>query len=124
MLKENLHQYKLKIIIEHCIILGLLYCYIILSNGFCPIKAIFHIPCAGCGLTRAVTSFFCGELIQAFNYHPLFWLAPIMIFFAVHFPKFFDNYNKKFYVSMLIFMGGLFLICYLVRISIYGINFI
>lgn len=124
MVNENLHQRRIKIVLEHCIILGLLFCYIVLSNGFCPIKAILHIPCAGCGLTRAVKAFFCGEFLQAFNYHPLFLLAPIMLFFAVHSPKFFDKYNKNFYIAMLIIMGMAFLICYIVRIALFGINFI
>lgn len=124
MLNDNAIEHRLKILILHCCIFGLLFCYVIGSNGLCLIKVVCHIPCAGCGLTRAVKSFFAGNIMQAFAYHPLFWLAPIMIFSAVHVPIFFRNYNKKVYVAALIAMGLAFMICYIIRLAMYGINFI
>lgn len=46
----------------------------------CPIKAIFHIDCPGCGLTRAFWAALRLDFKTAFSYHPLF--LPIGIEFC------------------------------------------
>ena len=42
----------------------------------CPIKHIFGISCAGCGMTRALLSALRLDFASAFYYHPL-WFAVI-----------------------------------------------
>lgn len=44
----------------------------------CPIRFITGISCAGCGMTRAYVAFFHGRVLQAFHYHPLFWIVPLV----------------------------------------------
>ena len=42
----------------------------------CPFYFIFGVPCAACGTTRALVSLFRGDIMGAFQWHPLFWLMP------------------------------------------------
>ena len=50
-----------------------------LSDIKCLFKYTVGIPCPGCGLTRAWLSFLKMEWEQAFKWHPLFWMVPIVI---------------------------------------------
>jgi hypothetical protein len=52
----------------------------------CPSRALFHIPCPGCGMTRAFVSAFRLDFQMAFLYHPLFpvfALIPIVLILHV-----------------------------------------
>jgi hypothetical protein len=60
----------------------------------CPSKLVYHIPCPGCGLTRATIHFFQGNIYNAFNYNlnvlfsSLFVLVtPFMYAFDILFKK-------------------------------------
>lgn len=44
----------------------------------CPIRFITGISCASCGMTRAYMELFHGRVLQAFHYHPLFWMIPLL----------------------------------------------
>lgn len=44
----------------------------------CPIRFITGISCAGCGMTRAYVALLHGRVLQAFHYHPLFWVVPLV----------------------------------------------
>jgi len=46
----------------------------------CPIRALFGIPCPGCGLTRAVILCLHGDWATSLHAHPL---APIVLVQAV-----------------------------------------
>jgi hypothetical protein len=46
----------------------------------CPTAALFHIPCPGCGLTRATFAALQGDFGDAFHFHPLvFIVTPIYL---------------------------------------------
>ncbi len=47
----------------------------------CPLYELFHIPCPGCGMTRACKALLRLDIRAAFQYHSLF---PIAIFWAVY----------------------------------------
>lgn len=47
----------------------------------CPFFALTGLPCATCGMTRAWSAVFHGNLSAAFALHPLFWTVP---FFYVY----------------------------------------
>lgn len=57
----------------------------------CWIRAWFHIPCPGCGMTRAWLSLLRGDLSAAFLYHPLFWTAPLLYGYVLFNGKPFAN---------------------------------
>lgn len=68
----------------------------------CLFKHFTGIPCPGCGLTRAFLHFFEGNLSEAFYFHPLFWLVPI-IFVVILFRK--QAMISKIYQSQLFWCG-------------------
>lgn len=45
----------------------------------CPIKLVTGLSCPGCGMTRAWLSLLRLDLGTAWEYHPLFWLPPIVL---------------------------------------------
>ncbi|HEX7159039.1 MAG TPA: DUF2752 domain-containing protein [Edaphobacter sp.] len=49
----------------------------------CPIYALFHIECPGCGGTRALAAILRGDLNEALHFNALFTLAlPIIVVLA------------------------------------------
>jgi len=53
-------------------------CFIFVPTSFldagptiCLIKNLFGIECPGCGMTRAISSIFHGEIVRAFQYNRL-----------------------------------------------------
>jgi len=82
----NLHslmesiQYKnaIKSVVISCTLFcSLLFLY---GRGFlvCPARHYFHIYCPLCGMTRAIMSLLHGDLRQAFIFHPLFPIPPVL----------------------------------------------
>ena len=45
----------------------------------CIWRELFHIPCIGCGMTRAYAALCRGAIGQAFEYHFMFWSVPILL---------------------------------------------
>ncbi|MDP4151819.1 MAG: DUF2752 domain-containing protein [Bacillota bacterium] len=96
-------------IIKLCLIL---ICAIALFMAFdigCLIKDIIGIPCAGCGMTRAWISLFHGDILNAFYWHPLFWLAPAAIVLAL------SDWRFRGKTAILYSCVGLFVAVYIVR---------
>lgn len=48
----------------------------------CPFKAMFSIPCPGCGMTRALFALLQGNLTLSLHWHAL--LIPSLIFLAIY----------------------------------------
>lgn len=59
--------------------IGLVTLWMTMTDIGCPIKALTGISCAGCGMTRALIAAFHLQFNEAFFYHPLFWMCPIII---------------------------------------------
>lgn len=81
------------------------------TGTICLIRGTIGIPCPACGITRAYKSFFQGDLIEAFEYHPLFILPLLLVLiFIIH---------KSSFKKSAILIGGLFIIVYLLRMYLY-----
>lgn len=52
----------------------------------CLFQTFLHIPCPGCGMTRAVKAALRLDLAAAFRYHSMFWSMPILYLYFL-----FDN---------------------------------
>ena len=90
--------------------------YVILESFgvTCPIKYITGISCAGCGMSRAWIALLHFNIHEAFMYHPLFFLPPVVVIFMLLKYKI----NIKFYKIFMFTMAGAFVIVYLYRMFI------
>lgn len=90
--------------------------YVILESFgvTCPIKYITGISCAGCGMSRAWIALLHFNIHEAFMYHPLLFLPPVVVIFMLLKSKI----NIKFYKIFMFIMAGAFVIVYLYRMFI------
>ena len=88
-------------------------CFWTLRVG-CIFKLLFHVPCPGCGLTRAWLSAFQLDFGAAFCYHPMFWSIPLLLLFIFKDGKLF--HSNRVNLTLLIVIGLGFLAAYLVRV--------
>lgn len=90
--------------------------YVILESFgvTCPIKYITGISCAGCGMSRAWIALLHFNIHEAFMYHPLFFLPPVVVIVML----FKSKINIKFYKIFMFTMAGAFVIVYLYRMFI------
>ncbi|MDF2906283.1 MAG: putative rane protein [Herbinix sp.] len=91
-----------------------IYLFFSLVHIGCPLKFTSGISCPGCGMTRAYYSLFQLDLYQAFHYHPLFILVPLMT--ALYLFDFYFNPRlvKVLWTAIII----AFLATYLIRLFI------
>lgn len=99
------------------VIIYLLFMQVLFST-WCPIKALLHIDCPGCGLTHATIYMFTGEFDKALqaNYTVFLWWGLIILFL-------FDRYIYKFKINILPFflivVCSITLLRYLFKFLIY-----
>lgn len=122
-IKSSMGKFKLlnkdlirNIIVPVVLIIGtIIFFRIIGSQTNCIFRNIIGIPCFACGMSRAFTSLFSGNINMAFYYHPL-WIIPILlciIFILKYKISFFKKIweNNYFWGLLLI----IFLITYIIR---------
>lgn len=104
----NKHPWSKRILI---LILGI--GLILFLDVGCLYRRFLNFPCPGCGMTRAWSSFLTGHIKEAFYYHPLFLVVPIVFFCFI-----FDDKikNKKLESAFLLTTAMLFVIVYFVRL--------
>ena len=87
-LKVKMNKYTLRlfsgiILLSLFPLSWLLYPYIINANlSTCTFKIITRKPCPFCGLTRAFACFMRNDWHAASEFHPLWWIAVLLIFTA------------------------------------------
>lgn len=63
-------------------------------------------------MTRAFCSLLSGHMTRAFTFHDLFWLVPVFFLILVlYLVK-----KKRFYLKLLLSMGGINFLYYLIRL--------
>ncbi|MGG7161910.1 DUF2752 domain-containing protein [Clostridium baratii] len=91
-------------------------------NIKCLIKTSIGIPCPGCGMTRAWIEAINLSFYEAFKFHPLFLLAPILIILIIIRGKeSVGKYTKYIDISIVIIIV-LFLGVYAFRMYMYFPN--
>ena len=78
----------------------------------CPIKFITGISCAGCGMSRAWISLLHFNIHDAFMYHPLFFLPPVVVIVMILKSKI----NIKIYKIIIFTIIIMFAIVYMCRL--------
>jgi hypothetical protein len=69
----------------------------------CPLRRLLHVPCPGCGGTRAVFLALHGDIVGSIHVHPLalpaaLWLVPTMIVMCTAIAR--GNPNARLPVSL------------------------
>ncbi|MCR5113221.1 MAG: DUF2752 domain-containing protein [Acholeplasmatales bacterium] len=87
----------------------------LLLGEACIFKIVFGVPCPACGFTRAWEHFFVLDFKGAFEYHPLFWLFPV-VFIIILYKDDFKLLNRiyscmAFWIVVLVSVVG----CYILR---------
>ena len=67
-----------------CAIAGVLILLLYFLDIPCIFKKFLHIPCPGCGMTRAYIRLMHLDIKGAFSYHPLFWTVPMGLLFYLY----------------------------------------
>ena len=84
--------------------------YLFLSRAIfmgCPIKNMFGIPCAGCGMTRAIISALQLDFVSALQFHPLFFLAPLVITYFLFDGHVFAKCLDRIIIALIAIMFGI-----------------
>lgn len=96
----------LKKLIFTCIYLALIFVLYKLGAG-CIFLKFLHLPCPGCGMTRALLSAVRFDFLSAFNYHGMFWSMPVLYLYFLFDGSLFRNkkVNKTVFILMAIGFG-------------------
>ena len=72
----------------------------------CPFEIILGVPCPSCGITRATLEALKFNFVKAFYYHPLFFLAPIVLIILTYSDYKYINkiYKSNIFWSILVFL--------------------
>ena len=113
---KNIKQYYVFIIV---IVLYLAIFEILDPHGpNCIIKHTIGVPCMGCGMTRATYYLITLDFKQAFFFHPLVFIMPVIIttFLLKGIGIFQTMYSSKTFWGVVIF---LFVATYIIRMYLY-----
>ena len=95
-------------------VLGLIALLVLVLDLGCMFRALTGFPCPGCGTTRACLAFLQGHVVDAFYFHPLFWLSVLLLpVVLLRGERVFSNEraNRWFWITLLL----MYLTVYLVR---------
>lgn len=53
------------------------------KRSVCLFTRIFGLPCPACGMTRSQVALLRLDIVNAFRYHPLFWVPPLICLLAL-----------------------------------------
>ena len=93
-----------------CISLVIIFIWNILIG--CPIDWLFWIPCAGCGMSRALVAVLHFDFYSAWCYHPLIYLMPFVALLYLFRKKIDKKVLKVAGVTIIV----LFAVVYVVRV--------
>lgn len=82
-----------------------------ITGSICLIRGLTGIPCPSCGMSRAIIAIINGDIINAFKFHPLFWLPFISLVLIV--------FKRRFFKQILICSIILIMSVYILRMVMF-----
>ena len=85
-------------------------------HAFCPMLIITGIPCAGCGMTRAICCILTGQLQRGMDLNPAapFWIVWFVLWGI---ERYIFGRNRKWILYLLAFVCVITLLIYIIRMS-------
>ena len=80
-----------------------------ITGSICLIRGLTGVPCPSCGMSRAIISVINGDIINAFKFHPLFWLPFVVLLLIV--------LKRTFFKQILISAIILIMLVYILRMT-------
>lgn len=92
-------------------------CSLIFGGFKCVFRTLTGIPCPGCGMTRALLAVLSLNFSDAFYYHPLFFVPPLMAVCAALAFISRNEKRKKMFWALLILLFAAFTVCWAIRLA-------
>ena len=80
-----------------------------ITGSICLIRGLTGVPCPSCGMSRAIISVINGDIINAFKFHPLFWLPFVALLLII--------FKRRFFKKILICSIILIMLVYILRMT-------
>lgn len=101
-------------ILESLGVLAAMLAAVVFLDIGCMFRHVAGVPCPGCGTTRAWICFLQGHVVDAFYWHPLFWLTvPLLLLVVIRGQNVFRSRGANRFFWFTIF--AMYLSVYLVR---------
>lgn len=91
--------------------------YAVITYAFsitnCASKLTIGLPCPGCGLTRAAFSLIRFDFVKAFEYNPIIFFVPIVVWIIIFHQRPFINriYKSKiFWITLLLLIISIYIV--------------
>lgn len=97
------------------LLLTALYIFLDHIHFVCIFLRFLHMPCPGCGMTRAVKSLLALNLKSAFYYHPMVFSLPLVAGYILANGHLFKHKGFNNFILMLI--GAGFLVNYIIKLA-------
>ena len=112
--KDNSKNIKLgKVLISALLGLSIIFFFIKgfgkVTGSICLIRGLTGIPCPSCGMSRAIIAVINGDIINAFKFHPLFWLPFVALLLII--------FKRRFFKKILICSIILIMLVYILRMT-------
>jgi hypothetical protein len=91
----------------------------LVTGTICVAESSIGLPCPGCGLTRAWKAALHLQWREAFTWHPLFWLVPVIAAVWLGQLVWGKQKSPRWLTVFLITCFSVFLIVYVVRMVLY-----
>jgi len=108
------HQRKIWVPIA-VLLLAAVYVFLDYSHFGCIFQRFLHLPCPGCGMTRAVKSVLLLNWKDAFLYHPMVFSLPLVAGYILKNGRLFKHKSLNDGILALIGIG--FLINYAIKLA-------
>ncbi|MDF3006033.1 MAG: hypothetical protein K0S22_2505 [Oscillospiraceae bacterium] len=108
-------QWRKRLVLFAALLLAAVYFFLDYIHFGCIFQRFLHIPCPGCGMTRAIKSVLVLDLVAAFLYHPMVFSLPLVAGYILMNGHLFKH--KRFNDFILVLIGAGFLVNYVIKLA-------
>ena len=91
--------------------------YVLIFRGSCVIRLLTGIPCPGCGLSRAYLALLHGHVVEAFYYHPLFFVVAPFLLYMTFYDRLSPRVSRRTEAIVCVCLTAAFILVYIARMA-------